>query len=79
MRTTNPTFPPTWTTTVPSSCWGLKKKGFHRSSSLIAIHVQVISSAIHFQCNLGIKKHLEYASKNNQLISILVRPSGGTR
>ena len=59
MCTTNPTFPPTWTTTLPSSCWGYKKNVF---ISLIAIRVQVISSAIHFQCNLGLKKHLEYAS-----------------
>ena len=48
MCTTNPTFTPTCTTTLPKSCWGLKKC-FNRSSLLIAIHAQLISTPIDFQ------------------------------
>ena len=63
MCTTNLTFPPpptphTWTTTLPSSCKGLKNIYFHRSTSLIAIHVKIISTVIHFHRNLA-AKHLE--------------------
>ena len=42
--------------------------------------MQVVSTAIYFQSNRAIKKNiLSTLQKNNQLISILIRPSGGTR
>ena len=77
MSTTNPTFPPTWTITLPSSCWGYKNCS-HRSNSLIAILailVQMISAPLGFQSNRTIK-HLEYPSITLKKNSFLFRPSG---
>ena len=54
MCTTNPTFPPLELLLSPVNV-EVKKNCFQRCTSLIGIHVQVISTVIHFQNKLAIK------------------------
>ena len=54
MCTTNPTFPPLGLL-LSRVVARVEKICFYRSNLLIGIHVQVISTVIHFQSNLALK------------------------